>query len=80
MKEKIRIPEKNKKISWNKALQQKPHQKNKHWKSLSFKILRTIIKKNKGGSQRNGPKGKKIDGYAQSLTSSQSELTLILVS
>ena len=55
--------------SGKQSQQQKSHQKDKHQGSTSYKILWTILKMDKGGTQRNGPKDKEIDDYAQDLKS-----------
>ena len=58
-KKKKRVPQKNEEASWNQALQQKFHQRDKHLGYPSCKILGTIPKMDKGGSQTNGPSDKK---------------------
>ena len=55
----------NKKASQNQTLLQKSLQKNKHFGSPSCKILVTIPITNKGGTQTNGPKDKKVEDYSQ---------------
>ena len=54
------MPQKSKK-----SLQQKFHQENEHLGRPPCKILKTILKRNKGGTQTNGPKDKDIDEDAQ---------------
>ena len=63
------VSRKNKKTFRDQALLQKSHQRNTHLSGLSDKILGTIVKIDKGGTQTDPPKDKKIDDYAQSLTS-----------
>ena len=50
----------------------KSHQRNEHLGSPSYKILGTILKIDKEGTQTNGPGNKKVDDYAQGLTSKRS--------
>ena len=69
-KSKNRVPQKNKKTSWNQALQQKSHQRNKHLGSSPCKIQWTIFKIVKEGTQTNRPK--KIDVDTQGLTPERS--------
>ena len=68
MKEKIRIPQKNKKTFQNQALRQKSHQMNKHLGSPPCKMLETILKINKGEILTNERKDKEINDYARGLT------------
>ena len=67
-KSKKSVPQKNKKAARNQALEQKSHQRNKHLSSLPCKILLTILKMVKGGTQTNWPKNKQIDDGVQLLT------------
>ena len=64
MKETIRVSQKNKKASPNQALQLKSHQRDKQLHCPPCKILGTILKMDKGGTQFDGPKDKKMDNYA----------------
>ena len=59
----------DKKSSRDQALQQKSDWIDKHQGSHAGKILRTILKMNKGVSQTNVPKNSKVDVYAKVLTS-----------
>ena len=59
----------NEKTSWNQALLQKSHQKNKQLGIPSCKILGTIFKMDEGGTQTNREEGKKVDDDAQGFTS-----------
>ena len=54
----------NEKTSQNQAQQLKSHERGKYLGSLSFKLLGTILKIDKGGTQGNGLKVKKVDDYA----------------
>ena len=48
---------------------QKSNQRNKYLGSPSCKILGTILRINKGGTQTYRQREKKVDDYAQSFTS-----------
>ena len=62
MKEKIlKIPPTNEKTSQNQDLQQKSHQRIKFLCIGPCKIFGTILKMDKGGTQTNRPKDKKVD-------------------
>ena len=61
---KKRVSQTNEKDSQNQALLQKSHQRDKHLGSPPCKILGTIPKMDKGRTQTNGPKDKKVDDYA----------------
>ena len=50
MKEKLRVPQKNKKTSWNQVLQQESHQRNQQRGSQPYKILRNFLIMDKGGN------------------------------
>ena len=54
------------KLFENQVLLQKSHQSEKHPRSPYCKMLRNILKMNKGGT--NQPKKKKIDDYVEGLT------------
>ena len=54
-----RVLQTNEKTSGNQALQKKFHQWDKNLSRLAHKILGTILKMKKGGTQRNGPKYEK---------------------
>ena len=64
-----RVPQTNEKTSQNLALQQIPHQRNKHLDSIPCKILGTILKMDKGITQTNGQVNKKVDNDEQGFTS-----------
>ena len=63
-KNKKSVPQKNEKASRNKAQTQKSHQRDKQMGSSSCKIIWSIIKMDKGVTEINEPKDKKIDDYA----------------
>ena len=68
-KEKKRVTEEKGKNSGNQAVQQKYHQSEKHLGSPLCKILVAILKMEKGRTQTNWPKDKKVDDHAQGFTS-----------
>ena len=53
-----------KKTARNYAVWQKSHQKNKHLDIPPCKIHRTILNWDKGGTQTNRQKDKRVDNYA----------------
>ena len=59
----------NEKDSRNQTLLQEYHKRDKPLGCLLCNILRTILKLDKGGSQKNGPEDKKVDDDIQVLTS-----------
>ena len=63
----------NMKTSWNQAQQQKSHLRDKHLGSSPPKVFSPILKVDKRGIQANEPEDKKIDDYAQGLTSERWE-------
>ena len=65
IKEKVRIPQKNEKTSWNLTMPHKSHQRNTPLGCPSCKVLWTILEMDKGGSQIDGPNNKKINDDAQ---------------
>ena len=73
-----RIPQMNEKTYRNQARQQTSHQRDKHLGSRPCKILRTILKMKKGRIQTNRPKDKKVDDYAQGLTSKRWQTAVYL--
>ena len=67
-KGKTRESQKNKETSRNQSRQQKSHQKNKHLYISPWELFWTIRKMDKGGTQTNRIKDKKIDDNIQDLT------------
>ena len=57
------------KTSRKQVLRKKTHQRNKHLGSSPCKIFGTLLEIDKGRSQINRPKDKKVDSEAQALTS-----------
>ena len=66
---KKRVSQKNVKTSQNKILLQKSHQKDKNLGNPPSKILGTILKMIKGGTQTNRPEDKNVNDNAQGLMS-----------
>ena len=62
------VPLSKKKTSQNLSLQQKSQQRNKYLECPLNKILEIMLKMDKRGTQRNGPKNKENDKYAQVFT------------
>ena len=52
---------KNERAFWNQVLLQKSHQRDKHMGSLPCKIIGIILTVDKGSTQTNGLKDKKVD-------------------
>ena len=64
-----RVPQTNKKASWNQTLLQKTHQRNKHLGSLCW-ILRTILKMDKWRTQTKIPKEKSLESLITATSNS----------
>ena len=66
MKDKIRkeYPMQNKETTWDKTLQQKPHQRNKYLGCVARYIFGTLPQVDKRRTKTNGSKNKETNGHA----------------